>query len=82
MNDLDTILSTMRFQLTWAAEIANVDPEQFEGREAELSSLLTMMQLMASRFIALPMPANDTTGLDAQLRLVARAMGSLPDGAA
>lgn len=82
MNDLDAILSTLRFQLKWAAEIANVDPEQFDGREAELSSLLTMMQLMASRFLALPMPANDTTGLDAQLARVAVALNALPDGAA
>lgn len=81
LNDVDAILSALRFQLNWAAEVASIDPEQFEGREAELSSLLTVHQLIASRFISLPTPANDTTGLDAQLGLVARAMRSLPDGA-
>ena len=81
MNDIDAILSTLRFQLKWATEIANIDPEQFEGREAELSSLLTMMQLVASRFIAFPTPANDSS-FDAQLVRLAGALNCLPDGAA
>jgi len=77
MNDVDAILSTLRFQLKWALEIANIDPDQFRGREVELGSVLTMMQFVATRFIALPVAANDCS-FDQQLALVASALNVVP----
>lgn len=79
MTELDRILSNLDFQLTHLTEIANIDPDQAIGREAALYRALTRLQLVVSRFVVVPAPANDSS-FDAQLSRLDDALNA--DGAA
>jgi len=78
MTETDRILSNLDFQLTHLAKIANMDPEQFHGREAVLYRVLNRMQLITSRFV--PGRAANDSSFDAQLQRLDAALNA--DGAA
>jgi hypothetical protein len=68
MNEADLTLGALQNQVDYLAEIANMDPEQFQGREAALYRVLNRMQLITSRFV--PGRAANDSSFDGQLALV------------
>jgi hypothetical protein len=50
MSDAEAVLTALRFDTKWLLELSNSDPASFVGHEAELYSIMNMVQLVTSRF--------------------------------